>query len=58
MLEDFDEVFVANHEWKHLEDTVLTSFLQQRQNYEKRLVTLIEKGISKKELKKTKCICC
>ena len=52
MLENFDEVFVANHEWKHLEDTVLTNFLHQRQSYEKRLVTLIEKGISKKELRK------
>jgi AcrR family transcriptional regulator len=52
MLENFDEVFVANHEWKHLEDTTLTNFLHQRQSYEKRLVTLIEKGINKKELRK------
>jgi AcrR family transcriptional regulator len=52
MLENFDEVFVANHEWKHLEKSFLNEFLNQRRNYEKRLIALIEKGIHKKELKK------
>jgi AcrR family transcriptional regulator len=52
MLEDFDEVFVANHEWKHLPKPFLGNFLNQRRNYEKRLVLLIEKGIRRKELKK------
>jgi AcrR family transcriptional regulator len=52
MLEDFDEVFVANHEWKHLTKPFLGNFLDQRRSYEKRLVVLIEKGIQLKELKK------
>ena len=52
MLDDFDEVFVANHEWKHLQEPFLSNFLNQRRSYEKRLVALIEKGINKKELKK------
>jgi len=52
MLENFDEVFVANHEWKHLQEPFLHDFLSQRHNYEKRLVALVEKGINKKELKK------
>ena len=51
MLEAFDEVFVANHEWKHLKEPWLTNFLTQRRNYEKKLVALIETGIQKKELK-------
>ena len=51
MLEEFDEVFVANHEWKHLQEPFLSNFLNQRRGYEKKLVTLIEEGIKKKELK-------
>jgi AcrR family transcriptional regulator len=53
MLENFDEVFVANHEWKHLSEPLLKDFLNQRRNYEKKLVVLIETGIAKKELKKS-----
>ena len=51
MLDEFDEVFVANHEWKHLQEPFLSNFLTQRRSYEKRLVQLIEEGIKKKELK-------
>jgi len=51
MLNNFDEVFVANHEWKHLKEPYLSNFLNQRRGYEKRLVALIEAGIKSKELK-------
>ena len=51
MLNEFDEVFTANHEWKHLQEPFLSNFLNQRRQYEKRLVALIEAGIAKKELK-------
>jgi TetR/AcrR family transcriptional regulator, cholesterol catabolism regulator len=51
VLEEFDEVFVANHEWKHLQEPFLSNFLNQRRSYEKRLVAIIEEGIKKKELK-------
>ncbi len=51
MLEKFDEVFVANHEWKYLQEPYLSNFLNQRRAYEKRLVALIEQGIKKKEIK-------
>ncbi len=51
MLDKYDEVFVANHEWKHLKEPYLSTFLNQRRNYEKRLVVLVEKGIDAKELK-------
>jgi AcrR family transcriptional regulator len=50
MLEKFDEVFVANHEWKYLQEPYLSNFLNQRRAYEKRLVELIEHGISKNEI--------
>jgi len=53
MLENFDEVYVANHEWKHLSEPLLNDFLNIRRNYEKSLAELIETGIEKNELKKT-----
>lgn len=52
MMAEFDEVFVANHEWKHLPEPFLSDFLLQRRNYEKKMADLIEEGIKKKELKK------
>ena len=51
MLNNFNEVYVANHEWKHLKEPLLTNFLNQRRNYEKRLILLVETGIKNNELK-------
>ena len=51
MAENFDEVYVANHEWKQLEEPYLSNFLNQRKLYEGRLVEIVEQGIQKKELK-------
>lgn len=51
MAENFDEVYVANHEWKHLEEPYLTDFLNIRRNYEKSLMVLIETAIEQKEVK-------
>lgn len=53
MLENFDEVYVANHEWKHLPEPFLNDFLNIRRNYEKSLIGLIETGIAQNEIKKT-----
>jgi len=51
-LENFDEVFVANHEWRNLQEPYLKKNLTLRRNYEKRLVSLIQNGIEKKEFSK------
>jgi len=51
MLNHFDEVFVANHEWKHLKEPYLGHFLGQRRSYEKRLVAMIGAGIKTNEFK-------
>ncbi|MBK7433118.1 MAG: TetR family transcriptional regulator [Chitinophagaceae bacterium] len=48
MVEHYDEVFVANHEWKHLKEPYLSDFLNQRRTYEKKLVALVEKGITER----------
>jgi TetR/AcrR family transcriptional regulator, cholesterol catabolism regulator len=52
MLENFDEVYVANHEWKHLHEPLLNDFLNIRRNYEKNLIDLVEAGIGRNEIKK------
>jgi TetR/AcrR family transcriptional regulator, cholesterol catabolism regulator len=51
MLNSFDEVFVANHEWKHLKEPYLSNFLIQRRAYEKRLIGLLQQGIHEGVLK-------
>lgn len=53
MLDDFNELYVANHEWKHLKEPYLDNFLTQRRDYEKRFVQLVEEGIRTGELKQT-----
>lgn len=52
MLNNFEEVYVANHEWKHLKEPYLSNFLIQRRGYEKRLIALIENGIASSHIKK------
>jgi len=52
MLESFDEVYVANHEWKQLGDPFLCNFLQQRRSYENVMAAIIEEGIASKEFRK------
>lgn len=51
MMDVYDEVYVANHEWKQLEEPFLSNFLNQRKLYESRMIELIKKGILKKEIK-------
>lgn len=52
LLDSFDEVYVANHEWKQLEDPFLSNFLQQRKTYENIMASMIEDGIKAKEFRK------
>jgi TetR/AcrR family transcriptional regulator, cholesterol catabolism regulator len=52
MVEEYDKVYVTNHDWKHLPEPYLTNFYNQRRNYEIRIMNLLQAGIDKKELKK------
>lgn len=51
MVGNYEEVYVSDREWKHLEDPYLSNFQNQRRNYRKRFAAIIEEGIQKKELK-------
>lgn len=53
MAGQFDEVYVANHEWKHLKEPALTEFLQIRRQYEKILLQLISAGTESGEDRKS-----
>ena len=51
-IERVDEVLVTNNESKYLEEPYLTTFLNERRIYVKRLETIIESGIRKGVIRK------
>ncbi|PZP49505.1 MAG: TetR/AcrR family transcriptional regulator [Pseudopedobacter saltans] len=53
MVDNFNNNFVANREWHHLENPELTEFRQLRHEYRKRLNHIITKGIEEGEIKDT-----
>jgi AcrR family transcriptional regulator len=51
MHSEFDNVYVSNHEWKHLQPEDLEHFLSQRRQYENVMTSIITAGIKSKELR-------
>jgi AcrR family transcriptional regulator len=51
MLDQYEFVYISDHEWRHLPEPYLSNFLNQRRNYRKRLGDIIEEGIAKGEIK-------
>ena len=51
MVNNYDEVYVSDHEWRHLPDPFLTNFLNQRKKYEEKLVAIVKDSIEKNEIK-------
>jgi TetR/AcrR family transcriptional regulator, cholesterol catabolism regulator len=51
MLDQYEYVYIADHEWRHLPEPYLSNFLNQRRNYRKRLSDILEAGIGKGEIK-------
>lgn len=52
MIENYEEVYVSDREWKHLSDPYLSNFHNQRRSYRKRFASIIEEGIRRNEIKK------
>jgi TetR/AcrR family transcriptional regulator, cholesterol catabolism regulator len=52
MIESYEEVYVSDREWKHLEEPYLSNFQTQRRNYRKKFASIIEEGIQKSEIRK------
>ncbi len=51
-IDRIDEVLVANNESKFLDEPYLTTFLNERRIYVRRLEMIIEEGIRKKQIRK------
>lgn len=51
MIYHYEEVYVSDREWKHLEEPYLTNFQNLRRSYRKRLAAIIQEGIRNKEIK-------
>ncbi|HPH84285.1 MAG TPA: TetR/AcrR family transcriptional regulator [Ferruginibacter sp.] len=51
MVDLFDEVYVANHEWKQLKEPYLSNFLNQRKIYEARMIQIVKDGVDEGTLK-------
>jgi len=51
MIENYEEVYVSDREWKHLEEPYLSNFQNQRRNYRKKFASIIEEGIAKNEIR-------
>ncbi len=52
MVENYEEVYVSDREWKHLEEPYLSNFQSQRRNYRKKFASIINEGIDKNEIRK------
>ncbi len=53
MVDNFDNNFVANREWNHLDEPELSEFRTQRHEYRKRMNHIITKGIADGEIKES-----
>lgn len=51
MIEEYENVYIADHEWKHLPEPFLNDFKNQRKSYRSRLAAILQKGIEKKEIR-------
>ena len=50
MIDEFESVYISDHEWKHLPEPHLSDFKNQRRNYRLRLAAILKKGIDSKEI--------
>ena len=51
MLDEYESVYISDHEWKHLSEPYLSNFKNQRRNYRSKLAEMIQEGITRKEIK-------
>jgi AcrR family transcriptional regulator len=51
MIDEFESVYISNHEWKHLPEPFLSDFMSRRRNYRSRLAAILQKGIDNQEIR-------
>jgi len=52
MLQEYENIYISDHEWKHLAEPYLSNFKNQRKSYRSRLAQIIQQGIAARELNK------
>lgn len=50
MMEQYEFVYISDHEWRHLPEPYLSNFLNQRRTYRRSLADLIARGIEHGEM--------
>ena len=50
MINNFEDVYVSDREWRHLADPYLSNYQTQRRNYRKRFASMIHEGIASGEI--------
>ena len=50
MIENFQEVYISDREWRYLTDPYLSNYQNQRRTYRKRFAAIIEQGIENGEI--------
>ena len=51
MIENYEEVYVSDREWKHLSDPYLSNMQSQRRAYRQRMGAILEEGMRKGDIK-------
>jgi TetR/AcrR family transcriptional regulator, cholesterol catabolism regulator len=51
MLQQYESIYISDHEWRHLPEPYLSNFLNQRRHYRKRLASIIEYGVQTGQMK-------
>lgn len=51
MIDNYEDVYVMEREWKHLTDPYLSNFQTQRRVYRQRFASIIQEGIRKGEIR-------
>jgi AcrR family transcriptional regulator len=50
MLENFEQVYISDREWRYLADPYLSNFQSQRRNYRRRFAAIIDQGVASGEI--------
>jgi AcrR family transcriptional regulator len=51
MMDNYEEVYVTDHDWRNMEEPHLSEYRQMRRNYRKRFAEIVQQGIDNGEIK-------
>ncbi len=51
MIDNYEKVYVTDHDWRNLEEPYLSEYRELRRNYRKKFTAIVQQGIEENELK-------